>query len=228
MGKFIAAAEVDLLCLLVERRSSHICCSCTTGLTEPLNNYRTHTNRNTRTNTSTHEDTPPSRDAVEVQGKTEGETGAGIKGRGGTSSRRVGEELLCCPFNSHRTGVAELRLQSGFSLHISFFFFFLFFSPSISSAQSCGMHPTPPPPPSCTHFAPAFAKPIPPSLPSSSSPFIRALLTLQNTPVPLPLLSAGAHFSPDIFLNCVCVCMCPCECMCALSRLKRRCCLCGY
>ncbi len=70
----MAAAEVDYpLCFLFkEGTSSHICRSCLTGLSEPSNNY--HTNRNTGTNTSTHEDTPPSGDAGE---ETEGEGGEG-------------------------------------------------------------------------------------------------------------------------------------------------------
>ena len=93
--------------------------------------------------------------------------------------------------------------------------------------------PTPPPLTllHCTHIAPALAKPILLLL-----LFTRTLLTQQSTPVPLPLLSAGAHFSPDILLSvsvCECVCMCAffvCArvCMRALLRFNRTSCVCYY
>lgn len=183
-----AAAEVDSPpCLLFLKRgqAATSCCSCFTGPTEPSNNY--HTNRNMRTNTSTHEDTPPSRDAGE---DTEG---GGVEGRKG---------------GWRRSGVAELRLQSGFSLHISFFFL------SLCRAVVCTphplLHPTALPPLQTQYF------------PSSSSFFTRTLLTRQNASVPFPLLSAGAHFSPNIFFE---LCVCACE---RCLGFKRRCCLCGY
>lgn len=97
MAAAAAAAAVDspLRLLCKETTSSYTCCICFTGLTEPSNNY--HTNRNTRTNTSTHEDARPSHDAGEEPG---GGGGGGVE---------------------ESTGVAKLCLQSGFPLHISFF-----------------------------------------------------------------------------------------------------------
>lgn len=127
----MAEAASPLRLLFREETGSRICRSSFAGLTEPSNKYRA--KRNTRT--STHEDAtpPPTRNAGE---RTGGGAAGGVEGD---------------------TGAAELRLQSGFSLHIS----------RLESVQWCGIHPTPPPPPSCTLIAPASANLIlpPPPLP---------------------------------------------------------------
>lgn len=75
------------------------------------------------------------------------------------------------------------------------------------SVQSCGMHPTPSPSTSCTHIAPAFAKPILPLLLHLS------FLPLHtHTPYSaehsssLPPAVSWSSFLPDILLSRVYVC----------------------
>lgn len=68
-GLCMEATEVDSPLRFLFKggeRAANICRSCLTGLSKPSNNY--HTNRNTGTNASTHEDTPPSGDAGEETG----------------------------------------------------------------------------------------------------------------------------------------------------------------
>lgn len=111
----------------------------------------------------------------------------------------------CCGGSCGREMSSNGWLVQVFTTLFSLFFWLFFFCLSV---QSCGMHPhNPPPSPSCTHMAPAFAKPIPSSSSSSSSSPIMSTLLPEHTTTPPPPLSAGAHFS------CVCggVRMCACE-----------------
>lgn len=102
----------------------------------------------------------------------------------------------------------EQQWLTGSTFHYTFFCVFV----CLCRAVECS--PTPPPPPSCTHTAPAFAKPIhPPPLLPLPPPITSPLLPEHSSPPPPPL-SAGAHFSPDdsrVSSVCGGVRLCACE-----------------